>query len=291
MNINSAAIRAYFAKLDLQEEIADLYLALYTHGPQSISELSRSSRVERTRIYRLIDTLLESNLIEVETHYKRGMIKAAPIANLHILISQKEQELKSLQEELGLIEQLLARNSLSSPATRVQFYHGAEGAKQMFWNQIHPQTDKLCVLYNAMQANTGKAFFERWVEAMNQTPVNNRIIGGDNFYKTLRDWWNKYPVERTKKWHGRYISDDVYPIEHSMVIYNDVLSFFNWKDNEIFGIEIYNQQIADSHRKLFEMLWEKSSDRTPLDNMVQSPGSTVLPRHPAKTPRNPRNLS
>jgi sugar-specific transcriptional regulator TrmB len=84
MLLDTIAVRTYFAKLGLDAEIADMYLALHTHGPQTISELSRTSRVERTRIYRLIDRLLTSNLIEVETHYKRGIIKAAPIANLHI---------------------------------------------------------------------------------------------------------------------------------------------------------------------------------------------------------------
>src|SRR5690606_25986739 len=91
-----AAIRSYFAKLGLEPEVADIYLALHTHGPQTISELSRNSKVERTRIYRLIDHLLSSHLIEVETRHKRTIIKAAPIANLNILITQKEQELRSL---------------------------------------------------------------------------------------------------------------------------------------------------------------------------------------------------
>jgi sugar-specific transcriptional regulator TrmB len=134
MLTDTTAIRSYFKKLGFEPEIADIYLALHAHGPQTISELSRNARVERTRIYRLIDKLLESNLIEVETRYKRGLMRAAPIANLHILISQKEQELKGLQDELELIEQVLARNSLSNPATRVQFYQGPAGIRQMQWN-------------------------------------------------------------------------------------------------------------------------------------------------------------
>src|SRR5260370_714920 len=128
----------------------DMYLALHAHGPQPISALSRTSGVERTRIYRLIDKLMDSNLVEVETRYKRGVIKAAPVANLQILISQKEQELKGLQDELGLIEQVLARNSLSSPATRVQFYQGPEGVKQMFWNQTKAKSENLSILYENM---------------------------------------------------------------------------------------------------------------------------------------------
>jgi sugar-specific transcriptional regulator TrmB len=71
------AVQTYFAKLGLEKEVADIYLSLYSNGPQNITELSRTSGVERTRIYRLIDTLLSSNLIEVESHYKNRTINAA----------------------------------------------------------------------------------------------------------------------------------------------------------------------------------------------------------------------
>jgi sugar-specific transcriptional regulator TrmB len=72
---DTAVLRTYFRKLGLEPEVADLYLALHAYGPQTISELSRHSKVERTRIYRLIDVLLEANLIEVETHYKRSILR------------------------------------------------------------------------------------------------------------------------------------------------------------------------------------------------------------------------
>lgn len=162
------AIRTYFAKLGFEPEIADIYLALHAGGPQTISELSRSARVERTRIYRLIDKLMESNLIEIESHYKRGVMRAAPIANLHILIAQKEQELKGLQDELELIQQVLARNSLSNPATRVQFYHGPEGYKQMLWNESKAKTEVLALIYEIEQVKTNKTFFERWIKEFNK---------------------------------------------------------------------------------------------------------------------------
>ncbi len=89
--VSDSAVRTYFSKLGLEREIADIYLALHAHGPQTISALSRNSGVERTRIYRLVDKLLLSNLIELESHSKRGIVKAAPVSNLRILINQKEQ--------------------------------------------------------------------------------------------------------------------------------------------------------------------------------------------------------
>ena len=82
---NLAVITLYFRKLGFDRELTTIYLALHTHGPQTISELSRSSGVERTRLYRTIDRLAASGLIETETHYKRHIFKAAPIANIHLL--------------------------------------------------------------------------------------------------------------------------------------------------------------------------------------------------------------
>lgn len=258
MKPHAAAVRTYFAKLGLAAEIADLYLALHTHGPQTISELSRNSGVERTRVYRLLNVLMASNLIEVESRYKRGVIKPAPIANLNILIARREQELKSLQDELGLIEQLLARNSLSSPATRVQFYEGPEGLKQVFWNQTKSKTECLSILFENMQIKTDSRFFERWVEACNQAGLRFRSVFGDTFMQSQRNWYAKHSNERLAHWEGRRIDPAILTVTHSTILYDDVVAYFNWKDGGVFGVEIHNRDIASSQRQLFELLWQKA---------------------------------
>lgn len=265
MLTDTATIRNYFTKLGLEPEIADIYLSLHAHGPQTISELARTSKVERTRIYRLIDKLMASNLIEVETHYKRGIIKAAPIANLHILINEKEQELKSLQDELGLIEQVLARNSLSSPTTRVQFYHGPEGIRQMFWNELKSKTEIVGYVYRIIDEPTGRKFMERFGEEFAKRNLHMRLISGDEFEKSWEDadvTFGKGYSQRIKNIDYRYISPDIFSVTHSCEVYDNVVMYCNWKDNELFGIEIYNQDIADAQRQLFELIWAKSQPET-----------------------------
>lgn len=256
MTPDTNAIRTYFAKLGLGTEIADIYLALHANGPQSISELSRTSKVERTRIYRLIDKLLASNLIEVESGNKRGIIKAAPIANLNILISQKEQELKGLQDELGLIEQVLVRNTLSNPATRVQFYHGPEGIRQMQWNLFKSEGDILSIMHEPMQDATGDAFFKRWAENWNRGDWKCRILLDDHFLRLSNDWHRKNPGVTPKSHYSRVLKPSEFPIKFETDIYNDVVSYYNWHEGEIFGVEIYNKNIADFQRKFFEILWQ-----------------------------------
>lgn len=262
MTPHKDSIRTYFAKLGLESEIADLYLALYAYGPQTISALSRSAGVERTRIYRLVDQLLESSLIEVETHSKRGILKAAPIANLRILISKREQELQGLQDELSLIEEVLGRNQLSSPATRVQFYQGPEGIKQMYWNETKANSEVCGILYENMQLKSGAKFFERWTETVNNKDIHFRGLVGPNFIASQKTWYGTAVQEELRYWEYRVLSETTFPIRHSTIVYDDVVGNLNWKDTEIFGIETYNKQIADAQRRYFEMLWEKASPAT-----------------------------
>jgi len=262
MLTDTAAIRTYFAKLGFEPEIAGIYLALHAHGPQTISELSRNARVERTRIYRLIDRLLESNLIEVESHYKRGVLKAAPIANLRILINEKEQELKNLQDELELIEQVLARNSLSNPATRVQFYRGPEGMRQMRWNQLRAKKSAGSVGYAQQIYDdlAGNAFMDRWVPEFETRGLKRRLLVNDSFVKS---WQARKPAgRRIKGYQYNYIPPSIFRIGDNCDIYDNVTAYFQHKDNETFGIEIYNQDIADTQRQMFEMLWAQSVPET-----------------------------
>jgi hypothetical protein len=222
MLTDTSAIRTYFAKLGLEQEIADIYLALHANGPQTMSELSRSSKIERTRIYRLVDKLLESNLIEVDAQHKRGVIKAAPIANLSILIQQKELELRSLRDDLELIQQVLARNSLSSPAARVQFFYGPEGIRQKLWNELdaksvvvgyhHPHTDDI----------PGKQFMAKWTSELKERNAKRQIADDDSK-------------------------------DHSCHTYDDVVAYYLWKDGEAYGIELRNTEIAAMQRQLLQI--------------------------------------
>lgn len=267
---DTQAIRAYFFKLGLSSEIADIYLTLYAYGDQTISELARHSGIERTRIYRLMDELQSSNLVEIEEHYKRKIIRAAPVTNLQILLAKKEEDLRELHSGLHELQTTLHARSLHSEVTKVQAYHGTEGLKQMFWNQTRGKSENLSILHENMQNRAKLSFFERWVRTINQRNITCRSIISDHFVKTQQEWYGEHNNERLASWEPRYVPDGVFPITHSTVIYDDVTSYYNWKDGQLFGIEIYNKEIADAQRQLFEMLWGQGIF---IDDLTFQPGS------------------
>jgi sugar-specific transcriptional regulator TrmB len=208
------AVRTYFAKLGLEQEIADIYLALYTHGPQHIASLSRLSGVERTRIYRLIDKLLESNLVEVDAGQTRGTIKAAPISNLRILINQRAEQLKNLTDELELMEQVLSRNSLSLGRTRVQIFPGPEGLRQMLQNELNA-TEVVGFTHEDLERVIGKKFLDNFEQELKKRRITRRLDDSDQIY--------------------------------SCHVYGQTAAFFYTQD-EIYGLEIRDSSVVNSLR-------------------------------------------
>lgn len=253
-NTSQVAIRIYFGKLGLEVELADIYLALHAHGPQTISSLSRTSKVERTRIYRLIDKLMESNLIELETSYKRGIVKAAPISNLRILINKREAELKNLQDELGLIEQALARNSLSNPGIRIQLFHGPEGIRQMLQNELNASTEILAYADHDLEETTGNVFMNHWTNEFEARKLTCHQLINDDFTTGSKAKNTEYVI----------VPENLFKLRHICHIYNELVAYYHRQNGDVYGIEVYSGDVADSQRQFFKLLWEQSRDQQRL---------------------------
>lgn len=260
MDGDTKVIKSYFASLGLKNEITDIYLALCAHGTQTISELSRNAGVERTRIYRMLEELKQTKLIIVEVHYKRELLRAAPITNLELLVNQKTHEAEGLKANLPTIYSLLADYQQQQQPTHVQFYKGDEGMKQMIWNETKAKGEVCCILHNDIQCRFGLNYFVSWARRCNKKNVRFRGIISDQFIEDQVEWYDTHQNERLEHWTQRYISPTVFPITYSTIIYDDTVGYYNWKDSrEVFGIEIHSQEIADAQNKLFDLLWETTT--------------------------------
>jgi hypothetical protein len=253
-------LRRYLTGLGLRAEFADIYIALHGHSPQTLSELARTSGISRVNVYRLLDELKASGLVEVETHYKRTLLRAAPFSNIRLLRSYDP------------LEQSFIAPFLQSGATRVQFYEGIEGLRQMAWNQTKGKGENLSILYDSAQHKHTRnfAFFERWVHRCNERGIHFRGIVGDHFIAAQQEWYKAHTNERLEHWESRYISEQAFAIPYSTVIYDDVVLYYNWNDEQITGIEIHNAAIAQMQRQLFELLWQQAM---PVNDLAGPSGS------------------
>ena len=107
MVIDENAIQSYLAKLGLSGQVIDLYLSLYVESPQTMSQLSRNTHIERTKLYRLLDSMQASQLFIIEGEARHKVLRAAPADSILSLIHEKQGELKTLRKSFGRVEEYL----------------------------------------------------------------------------------------------------------------------------------------------------------------------------------------
>ncbi len=130
----------------------------------------------------------------------------------------------------------------------------------MFWNETRAKTEICAILHENMQVKSNSRFYECWEDDCNQKELHFRGIIVDTFLasqKAQKTWYGDPDRMRLKHWEARTVPNDVFPITHGTIVYDNVVAYYHWKDDEIFGIEIYNADIADAQRQFYELLWQK----------------------------------
>lgn len=253
-NEEGKTVESFLTKLGFDEAAARIYTALASKGPQAILELSRNSSVERTKLYRLLDALIEKGIAEEVLADKRRMFKATEPAKIKLLIERKKLKIKELEDSFSLFEGDFAKMAAKVNQARMVYFNGRDGIRQILWNELGAKTELVGYLYRILQEPLGLKFFERWAQEHERRKLRFRDLRSDEFVKSMQ--LPQYPRRKIEGSTWRYIPDEILHLTHNMDIYNDVVAIYYWQNEELFGLEIHNQQIADMQRSMFEVFWE-----------------------------------
>lgn len=254
-------LKTFLLQLDLSPEETTLYSVLIQQGQQTILELSRLSGINRTKIYRVLEQMKKKGLIEEIVDENRMLAKAVGLHQIEYLVQEQEEKGAHLRKLFPMISSLLSSAAMEQSDTKVLFYRGRDGIRQMLWNTL--QTDKVGYgyTYRLMAEIVGLDFLKKWRNEWIHRKLLFKDIHSDAYVKSRGDMKDirleelSYPQEH---FQTRYIPAAILDINHQSDIYNDVLTYYNWYEGEIFGVEIYNHKIARQQKQLFQLVWEKA---------------------------------
>lgn len=254
---NTDKIVEFVQKLGFSVEAARVYQALAIRGPMSISELSRESGVERTALYRMMDELTAKGVIDELLAYKSRRYGAADPGKIELLVEQEKQRVRTL--EAGFLPFAQAVGELSGKrATQTRYYRGAEGIRQILWNETKAKGPQVAYTYRNLEEVVGVPFFRKYAAEIDRRGIQLRDLRSDAFLEsTDKPEFVKVHINNDA-W--RYLPDSVLRLNHNMDIYDDTISIYYWEENDVFGVEIQNQKIADTQRGIFEILWKQAKD-------------------------------
>jgi len=247
---------AYLEQLGLSGEQALAYLFLLQNGPQTVLALSRGLETGRTKLYPLLEDLATKQLITVhERHYGTSYEAQTPEV-VEFLVSEKEQEAEKLRGGLKPITTQLQNLQMRSPTTsKIIEYHGIDGLKQMNWNLGKADGEFRVLELSHLSDHLGKHFAEK----MRRIYAEKKLVSYD--LTNDSDWEFKTDVLEYKKHaKARYIDPAILNIEFETYIYNNCVALLSYENDDIFGVEIYNEKLAKQQIQLFDLIWSQASD-------------------------------
>lgn len=252
--MNKQALHAYLNKLGLTPDEASVYLELLERGEGTPLSISRITGINRTKVYRLIEQMVESGLVVQEIRENSTMVSPAPIERVEELLKQKQGAVAELSKSWSEAAHMLSQVQLSHQAeTKVKYYKGKSGIEQMVWNVLKAKNEIVGYTFRDLSHFVGAKFMDSFVEEFKRRNLKMRDIYSDEYKASEpvdNDWGGKI--------ESRYLPGKILSIPHQMDIYDDVVTFYSWNEGEVWGTEIYSPKVAEMQKQLFELAWEKA---------------------------------
>lgn len=235
----------------------EVYLTLLTQPQATPLLLSRATGLNRTTLYRVLEVLSQKGLVEEIMDYKSKSYRAAPPKQLELIITKKEAEAENLREQLPKITALL--NQASPPPaspTRVLYFKGVQGLRQLLYNTLQAKDEVVGYGYGSWNDGVGRRFAEKIRKEYVERHINARellnAIDQTGSFTSVSGYVNGVYRNRT-------INPNILRITHDTYIYNHIFSFYHVVNNELFGVEIHNEAIAQTQKQIFEILWKQAT--------------------------------
>lgn len=237
--------------IGLTQSEAKVYLSLLELGSNSVGKIIEKSGVTSSKIYELLDKLIQKGL--VSSVIKKGVkyFEAAPPSRILDYLKEKDNELKNQINDIKkIIPELELKQKLSREVSEISVYKSMKGIETIFLiilNSLKKNDE-----YYVFGARTGateaqRIFLLKYHEKRQAKGIKLKIL----FSKDIRNITQ--PYEQMKLTEVRYMDSGLMSPTQTMVV-KDKTIIILWKENPM-GIIIDNKEITESYKKYFWFLW------------------------------------
>lgn len=237
--------------LGLAPKEIKFFLASFTLGPASITEINKIAKLERSTAYLIATELLEKGfLIEDYKEYKKTLTALDP-KQLITLLRSRERSLRRQEDTLEEnLPQLQALYQASEIKPKVRVFQGNKGLLSV-WQDILSSKSEILLFTN--QA-TESSFFSphlhmKFISDRIQKKLSMRVLTVNNTEGQALLLTDKESLRQTK----------VLPVETTFsaetYIYDSKVAILDY-NKDIIGIITESESISTSQKALFDMMWK-----------------------------------
>jgi len=122
------SLSALLLPFGLNDEEASIYLYLLEKRVLTALNISRNLHIGRTKVYRILDKLINKQLVVQRVDSAGFKFVANDPEQLNLLLSKQEGELAGLKKSLPkILNTLKNKIGLSQPGSQIIYYRGKNG--------------------------------------------------------------------------------------------------------------------------------------------------------------------
>jgi len=248
-----------FKNIGLTEGEIKVYLALLKLGSSTSGPLTDKSGVSRSKIYNILERLIQKGLVSYIIKEKTRHYQAEDPSKIQEYLKIKEKELKESKEEIGkLIPELQTIREGAEKPSEAQIFKGFKGIQTVhehMYKKLKKGDSFFYLGIPAYQKEEHNIYWQRDHKRREKAGIISRALFNQDTPK--KDLKNR---NRYKHSEARYMP---FPIKTPAWImgYNEV-TVIGLQSEEGMAIEIINGNIADSFKEYFETFWKLSKPFT-----------------------------
>lgn len=251
-------LKQFLIPLGLDQSEIDVFLAIAQEkGPQITSKIAKQSGHNRGSVYDVLRRLSEKGLVRQVTTGK--ILKYEPVepsAIFRKLHEQKEEIEHQIRSFDHLRPELNAIFGTSPGQPSVSFHEGIEGIKNVLLDSIETPGVKEIISYvsaDYLQTGFDQKFLDKYWRQRTELKIPSRgIMPGTEKAKSLFNPNRNISELRTLK----FIAPEKYKFTNEIDIYGDRVAIISLDKNNLYGVIIKSQNMAETQRNIYELLWE-----------------------------------
>lgn len=245
--------------IGLSDKEAACCLALLRYGTQATSTVAKRCSLNRGTTYVALHSLLDKGLVTKASKRSVQYFTAIPPAQFDLYINAKQAELERQRGELhAIIPELSKLSGAQRSRPKVSYYEGVDGARTAL-EQTLTAKDKLLRSFLSIEdifAFLGPEYFDDYTSRRISSGYQLKVlrhIEKDRVAFSAFPIPSKYASDETANREVRYVADELaFPVTTYM--FDDKVAFISTRE-ENFAVIIQSHEIAQTHVKLFELLW------------------------------------
>lgn len=239
-------------EIGLTNSEIQVYLALLELGSSSTGKIVDKSKVASSKIYEILDKLMQKGLASFIIKNGVKYFEAAPPERIMDYMKEKEEKFKDQKTALGkMLPQLELRQKMSRHKTEATIFKGLKGCETAFKHMINSmQKDDEWIGFIVSSENEN---YFNLLTKLHRHRAENGLSSRIIFNEKSREQGKKR--ESIPKTTIKYMPDDL-ELPAVVNVAGDI-ALLSVIGEEITVFMIENKEVANSFRSQFERLWNQ----------------------------------